>query len=46
MLVLDRLAASGFDVFNARPTVRRSDALGLAWRAMRWSPASSPVHEP
>ena len=46
MLVLDRLAATGFDVFHARPTVRRSDALSLAWRAWRWSPASSPVHEP
>lgn len=38
MLVLDRLAETGFDVFTTRPTIRRSDALGLAWRAMRWSP--------
>jgi squalene synthase HpnC len=41
MLVLDRLVASAFDVFASRPTVRRGDALGLAWRAMRWSPSRS-----
>jgi squalene synthase HpnC len=40
MLVLDRLTEAGFDVFTARPTIRRSDAAGLAWRAMRWSPSS------
>jgi squalene synthase HpnC len=41
MLVLDRLAATGFDVFSNRPTIRRSDALGLAWRAVRWSASGS-----
>jgi hypothetical protein len=40
MLVLDRLAEAGFDVFESRPTIRRSDAPGLAWRALRWSPSS------
>jgi hydroxysqualene synthase len=39
MLVLDRLSTTGFDVFTTRPTIRRSDALGLAWHAVRWSPS-------
>jgi hydroxysqualene synthase len=39
MLVLDRLAASRFDVFRARPTVRRRDTVALAWRALRWQAA-------
>jgi squalene synthase HpnC len=37
-LILDRLAASGFDVFTTRPTVGRRDAPALAWRAFRWRP--------
>ncbi len=41
MLVLDRLAAVGFDVFHARPKISRGDALGLAWHAVRW-PSSAP----
>jgi phytoene synthase len=36
-LVLDRLASSGFDVFAARPTLVRRDAIKLAWQAWRWS---------
>jgi squalene synthase HpnC len=38
ILVLERLAGVGFDVFTSRPTIRRGDVLGLAWRAVRWSP--------
>jgi hydroxysqualene synthase len=41
MLVLDRLAAAGFDAFTTRPTIRRSDAPRLAWGAMRWSTSAS-----
>jgi squalene synthase HpnC len=36
-LVLDRLVASGFDVFAARPRIGGRDALTLAWQALRWS---------
>jgi squalene synthase HpnC len=39
-LVLDRLAATGFDPFTARPTVGRRDAVSLAWQALRWSPGA------
>ncbi len=44
MLVLDRLAKTGFDVFSARPTIRRTDAPGLVWRALRWSRSASSRH--
>lgn len=35
-LILDRLSASGFDVFAKRPTLGRRDAPALAWQALRW----------
>jgi hydroxysqualene synthase len=38
-LILDRLEADRFDVFSHRPALRAADALPLAWRALRWSPA-------
>jgi hydroxysqualene synthase len=41
MLVLERVAAAGFDAFAARPTIRRSDVPRLAWDALRWSPSAS-----
>jgi squalene synthase HpnC len=34
--VLDRLDASSFDVFRARPTLGPQDLPGLAWRTLRW----------
>ncbi len=34
--VLDRLAATGFNVFDERPRLRRRDALRLLLRAARW----------
>lgn len=42
MLILDRLGASGYDVFTARPTLGRGDVPALAWRAMRWSSHDRP----
>jgi hypothetical protein len=37
--ILDRLVASGFDVFHARPTLGWRDALAIAGRTLRWSAA-------
>ena len=34
--VLDRLAASGFDVFRARPTLGWRDTVPLAWHVLTW----------
>jgi phytoene synthase len=34
--ILDRIAASGFDVFDARPTLGWGDAAALAWRSIAW----------
>jgi squalene synthase HpnC len=34
--VLDRLETSGFDVFQARPTIASTDALPLAWHVATW----------
>jgi hydroxysqualene synthase len=36
-MILERLVASGFEVFTARPTVGPRDAMRLGWRALRWS---------
>jgi hydroxysqualene synthase len=41
-LILDRLETVGYDVFASRPTIRRGDIPGLAWRAMRWSTLDTP----
>jgi hydroxysqualene synthase len=41
MLVLERVAATGFDAFTVRPTIRRSDVPRLAWDALRWSSSAS-----
>jgi squalene synthase HpnC len=38
-LILDRLEQVRFDVFGHRPALGATDALPLAWRALRWSPA-------
>jgi squalene synthase HpnC len=46
MRILDRLAATGFDVFNARPTLGGRDAIIIAGRMFAWRPqagAPSPV---
>jgi len=42
-LILDRLEQVRFDVFRRRPALGATDALPLAWRALRWSPARDPV---
>ena len=34
--VLDRLEAGDFNVFTARPALRRRDAASLVWAALRW----------
>ena len=34
--ILDRLRASGFDVFQSRPALGWPDAARLGWRALRW----------
>ena len=34
--VLDRLEASGFNVFDARPTLRAPDWPAIAWRTVTW----------
>jgi phytoene synthase len=34
--ILDRLEASGFDVFHRRPTLGWGDALPIAWKTMAW----------
>ena len=35
--ILDRLEASGFDVFHARPTLGVRDVPALVWGALRWT---------
>jgi phytoene synthase len=35
--ILERLAASGFDVFRARPTLGLSDAVAIAGRSLAWT---------
>ena len=42
-LILDRLERVRFDVFRRRPRLVAADALPLAWRALRWSPARDPA---
>jgi phytoene synthase len=37
ILILDRVEAERFDVFNHRPSLHASDAPQLIWRAIRWS---------
>jgi squalene synthase HpnC len=34
--ILDRLEASGFDVYRRRPTLGTKDALPLAWQLLTW----------
>lgn len=34
--ILDRVEASGFDVFTARPTIGKADLAGLVWGAATW----------
>ena len=36
MRILDNTEAAGFDSFNHRPSLMPSDALSLAWQAVRW----------
>ena len=36
--VLDRLEASGFDVFRRRPSLGSADAPALAWQLLTWTP--------
>jgi phytoene synthase len=36
MRILERLAASRFDVFQQRPTLRAGDAIVVAWRTLTW----------
>jgi hydroxysqualene synthase len=38
--ILDKLDASGFDVFNARPALSVGDAPWIIWRMLRWSRSS------
>lgn len=45
MLILDRLEATGYDVFTHRPKLGKGDAPMLAWRAMRWSMTDRPGRE-
>ncbi len=40
--ILDRLEATGFDVFHHRPTLRKIDVPRLVWDAVRWR--STSVH--
>jgi squalene synthase HpnC len=40
-LILDRLEAERFDVFNHRPSLRPADGPRLIWRAIRWSSSST-----
>lgn len=39
-LILERLEAERFDVFNHRPALRAADSVPLIWGAIRWSPSS------
>lgn len=39
--ILDRLDATGFDVFNARPTLGGRDAVIIAGRMLAWRPPAS-----
>ena len=34
--ILERLEATGYDVFRERPVLSRRDALPLLWRSVRW----------
>jgi hydroxysqualene synthase len=47
LLILDKLEANNFDALTTRPTVGRSDALPLLWRAvrMRDTPSGNPGQE-
>ncbi len=36
--ILERLDATGYDVFSRRPTLGKSDWLRLAWRALNYGP--------
>jgi phytoene/squalene synthetase len=38
MSILDRIEASGGDVFRKRPKHGALDKVALAWRAWRWRP--------
>ena len=40
-LILDRLEAERFDVFNHRPSLRVADGPRLIWGAMRWSSSTA-----
>jgi squalene synthase HpnC len=42
--VLDKLDASGFDVFTARPTVSATDAPWIVWHALTWRARTTPAH--
>lgn len=39
LAILERIEAVGYDVFRARPTLRKSDWPRLAWRALTSTPA-------
>jgi squalene synthase HpnC len=38
MRILDRLEASGFDVFHERPRLGARDVPAIVWRSLRWQP--------
>jgi squalene synthase HpnC len=40
--ILDRLEASGFDIFRRRPTLGWRDALPIGWRMLTWRPKKLP----
>jgi squalene synthase HpnC len=46
--ILDKIERLGFDTFSQRPTIGKSDAPVLAWRALRmrrqWPPMKAPHH--
>lgn len=41
--ILDRLERNNFDVFTARPSLGKSDALVIAWAALVWRRSVPPV---
>jgi len=41
MRILDRLEASGFDVFTSRPTLGWTDAIRIGWHTLTWRRLSS-----
>ncbi len=43
--ILDKIEAQGFDTFSRRPTIGKSDAPLLAWRALRMRRQSPPMKE-